>query len=83
MIEIMEKISDANENFKENIYLKKFNKKYWINRRKRRRWWWRRRRKKENDLDEKKEGPKENSKDKKNNLDQDYVYFIKGDALLE
>ena len=27
MIEIMEKISDANENFKENIYLKKFNKK--------------------------------------------------------
>ena len=37
MIEIMEKISDANENFKENIYLKKFNKKYWINRSKRRR----------------------------------------------
>ena len=31
----------------------------------------------------KKEGPKENSKDKKNNLDQDYVYLIKGDALLE
>ena len=54
MIEIMEKISDANENFKENIYLKKFNKKYWINRRKRRR---RRRRKKENDLDEKKVRP--------------------------
>ena len=60
MIEIMEKISDANENFKENIYLKKFNKKYWINRSKRRRWWWwwwwrrRRRKKKENDLDEKK-----------------------------
>ena len=26
MIEIMEKISDANENFKENIYLKKFKK---------------------------------------------------------
>ena len=24
----------------------------------------------------KKEGPKENSKDKKNNLDQDYVYLI-------
>ena len=54
MIEIMEKISDANENFKENIYLKKFNKKYWINRGKRRR---RRRRKKENDLDEKKVRP--------------------------
>ena len=56
MIEIMEKISDTNENLKENIYLKKFNKKYWINRRKRRRWWWwwrRRRKKKENDLDEK------------------------------
>ena len=31
----------------------------------------------------KKEGPKENSKDKKNNLDQDYVYLIKGDAMLE
>ena len=46
MIEIMEKISDANENFEENIYLKKFNKKYWINRLKRRRRWWCRRRKK-------------------------------------
>ena len=57
MIEIMEKISDANENFKENIYLKKFNKKYWINRRKRRRRWWWRIRKKENDLDEKKVRP--------------------------
>ena len=31
----------------------------------------------------KKKDPKENSKDKKNNLDQDYVYLIKGDALLE
>ena len=31
----------------------------------------------------KKEGPKENSKDKINNLDQGYVYLIKGDALIE
>ena len=39
MIEIMEKIRDAKENFKKNIYLKKLNKKYWINRRKIRRRW--------------------------------------------
>ena len=39
--------------------------------------------KKENDLDDKKEGLKENSKDKKNNLYQDYAYLIKGDALLK
>ena len=31
----------------------------------------------------KKEGLKENSKDKNNNFDQDYVYLIKRDALSE
>ena len=39
--------------------------------------------KEESDLDSKKEDPTENSKDKKYNLDQDYVYLIKGDALLD
>ena len=39
--------------------------------------------KEERDLYERKEDPKENSKVKKNNIDEDYVYLIKGDALIE
>ena len=39
--------------------------------------------KEEEDNDEEKENPEENSKDKNCNLNNDYVYLIKGDAIME
>ena len=39
--------------------------------------------KEESDLDEGKEEPKVNLKDKKDDLNKDYVYLIKGDEMLE